>query len=92
MKSYKASHILVPAKYEALDILRKLTATPNEFESFARRYSICSSAPQGGYLGEIQIGKADSDFEESVLDLKINEISKIPVRTKFGYHIIKRNG
>ncbi|MEQ1723875.1 MAG: peptidylprolyl isomerase [Pseudobdellovibrio sp.] len=92
MKSYKASHILVTAKHEAEDILRKLGATPNEFESFARKYSICSSASNGGDLGEIKIGKADIDFEESVLNLKINEISKIPVRTKFGYHIIKRNG
>jgi peptidyl-prolyl cis-trans isomerase C len=92
MKSYKASHILVAAKYEAEDILQKLSATPSEFESLARRHSTCSSAPQGGNLGEIKIGKADSDFEESVLNLKINEISKIPVRTKFGYHIIKRNG
>ncbi|MBY0555033.1 peptidyl-prolyl cis-trans isomerase [bacterium] len=90
MKSYRVAHILVSAKHEAEDILRKLIAKPEEFESMARKYSSCSSAPDGGDLGEVKIGKADPDFEDAALALKAGEISKQPVRTRFGYHLIKR--
>lgn len=90
MKSYRAAHILVSAKHEAEDILRKLNAKPEEFEALARKYSSCSSAPNGGDLGEVKTGKADPDFEEAALKLKMGEISKQPVRTRFGYHLIKR--
>lgn len=92
MKSYRVAHILVTAKHEAEDILRKLTAKPEDFESMARKHSNCSSAPNGGDLGDIKIGKADPDFEEASISLKIGEISKQPVRTRFGYHLIKRLG
>lgn len=91
IKSYRAAHILVQAKYEAEDILLKLK-NGISFEDLARKYSSCPSSPQGGDLGELKIGRADSDFEEAALALKINEITKSPVRTRFGYHLIKRLG
>ncbi len=86
---YKVSHILVKNKYEAEDIIRKLKSGAS-FEEMAKKYSSCSSASNGGLLGEIKIGKADEDFEAAALNLKINEISKAAIRTKFGYHLIKR--
>lgn len=86
---YKVSHILVKNKYEADDIIRKLKSGAS-FEEMAKKYSSCSSAPNGGLLGELKIGKADEDFEAAALNLKINEISKVAIRTKFGYHLIKR--
>ena len=89
MKSYHAAHILVKAKFEAEDLILKLKSG-SAFEELAKKYSMCSSAPNGGDLGEIKIGKADADFEEFTLRLKPNELSLQPVRTKFGYHIIKR--
>lgn len=90
MKSYRAAHILVNAKHEAEDILRKLKDRPEDFEALARKYSSCSSATNGGDLGEVKLGKADAEFEEAVLDLKTGEISQQAVRTRFGYHLIKR--
>ena len=89
VKSYRAAHILVSAKFEAEDILRKLNEGA-EFAILAKKFSSCSSAANGGDLGEIKITKADPEFEEAVLALKPNEIGKSAVRTKFGYHIIKR--
>ena len=91
MKSYKAAHILVSAKYEAEDLLAKLKKG-SDFSELARKFSSCSSAPKGGDLGELKLGKAHEDFEEATLNLKIGEITKAPVRTSFGYHIIKRLG
>ncbi|MGZ3690978.1 MAG: peptidylprolyl isomerase [Pseudobdellovibrio sp.] len=92
MKSYRAAHILVKTKFEAEDILLKLhkTKNPESFESLARKYSTCSSSINGGDLGEIKLGKAAEEFEEAALKLAENEITEQPVRTQFGYHIIKR--
>ncbi|MBC7421140.1 MAG: peptidyl-prolyl cis-trans isomerase [Bdellovibrio sp.] len=89
MKTYHVHHILVKAQYEAEDLLKKL-ATGANFEELAKKFSTCSSAPCGGDLGILKSGKADEDFEEAALKLKVNEISTKPVRTKFGYHLMKR--
>lgn len=85
----KVKHILVQHQYEAEDILRKLSEGKT-FEDLARTYSTCSSAPQGGDLGLVKTGKFVEDFEEAACGLKPGEISKKPVRTAFGYHIIFR--
>lgn len=91
VKAYKAAHILVSHKFEAEDLLQQLKSGKN-FETLAQKFSSCSSAQFGGNLGELKIGQADSDFEKAVLYLKIGEFSKTPIRTKFGYHLIKRLG
>lgn len=89
MKSYKAAHILVATRHEAEDLLRKLK-NGTEFEGLAQKFSQCSSAPAGGHLGDVRVGKADPDFEEAALELKPGEITPQPVRSRFGYHLIKR--
>jgi peptidyl-prolyl cis-trans isomerase C len=88
-KKYHAKHILVAYQHEADDILRKLAAG-SDFGEMARIFSQCSSAGQGGDLGEIPAGRADPDFEEAVFLLKPNELGQKAVRTRFGYHIIFR--
>lgn len=89
MKAYRAAHILVTHEYEAEDLLKKLARGEN-FEDVARKYSSCSSAPNGGHLGLIKIGKAAEEFEEAALSLKPDQTTPKPIRTRFGYHIIKR--
>ncbi|MCC2680047.1 MAG: hypothetical protein K0R29_2623 [Pseudobdellovibrio sp.] len=89
VKSYKAAHILVDSKYQAEDLLKKLK-TGSEFSELARKFSSCASAPHGGDLGEIRVGRAHEDFETAVLKLKPGQITEEPVRTPFGYHIILR--
>lgn len=84
----RAKHILVSHEYEAKDILKKL-AEGASFEKLAADFSICSSAKDGGNLGEFPKGRMIPAFEKALLLLKENEISGI-VRTQFGYHIIKR--
>lgn len=85
----RASHILVQHKYEAEDILR-LLQKGQIFEELARKYSSCPSAAAGGDLGVFGPGRMDENFEDSALSLKVGEVTKAPVRTRFGYHIIKR--
>lgn len=84
------SHILVQYDYEAQDILRALQSGKT-FEELARKYSRCPSAEQGGELGAFGKGRLDADFEDAAFALKVGQITEKPVRTRFGYHIIRRN-
>ncbi len=86
---YHVAHILVAHKYTADDVLRKIKEG-KDFGELAKANSSCPSGERGGDLGPISTGKADADFEEAALELNVGEISEIPVRTKFGYHLIKR--
>jgi peptidyl-prolyl cis-trans isomerase C len=86
---YHVAHILVAHKYEAEDLLKRLQKG-EDFENLARKNSTCASASRGGDLGSLKPGQADEDFEEASLKIKIGEVSASPIRTKFGYHLIKR--
>ncbi len=88
-QKYHVAHILVSHKYEAEDLLKRLQKG-EEFEKLARKNSTCPSAAKGGDLGLLKPGQADEDFEEAALKIKIGEVSASPIRTKFGYHLIKR--
>lgn len=86
--SMGAKHILVEQKFEAQDILKKLSEGIS-FEQLAKDFSSCGSASQGGDLGEFSKGMMVAPFEKAVLALKVGETSE-PVQTQFGYHIILR--
>lgn len=88
-KTYHVAHILVKHSYEAEDLLKKLEQG-SAFEDLATKFSTCSSAKNKGDLGPIPFGKADPDFEEAVEQLKPGQITKKPIRSRFGFHIIKR--
>lgn len=83
----KASHILVDSLEEAEKILNELT-NGLEFEEGAKKYSKCPSKSSGGDLGYFTKGKMVPEFETACFNMTIGEISK-PVKTQFGYHIIK---
>jgi parvulin-like peptidyl-prolyl isomerase len=84
----KPSHILVKHEYEAKDILR-LIENKKKFEDLARKFSLCRSGHNGGFLGEINAQNLDSDFLDAFNSLSPGQISK-PVRTSYGWHIIKK--
>jgi peptidyl-prolyl cis-trans isomerase C len=88
MSQIRASHILVEKEYEAQDVLKKLSEG-NSFESLAKAYSKCPSKEDGGDLGTFGKGQMVEAFEKAAFALKEGEVSG-PVRTQFGYHIIKR--
>ena len=88
MSTIRASHILVEKEYEAEDVLKKLKEG-NSFESLAKAYSKCPSGSEGGDLGEFGKGQMVAPFETAAFSLQPGEVSG-PVRTQFGYHIIKR--
>ncbi len=87
----KASHILVEKHSEAIDLLKKLEKGES-FSKLAKSYSKCPSGKRGGNLGEISAGKVVRPFWKAASKLNKGETTKEPVKTQFGYHIIKRTG
>ena len=85
--TYSASHILVEDEALAKEILDKLNEGL-DFEEAAREYSIDPSKDNGGNLGTFPKGVMVKEFQEGLDGLKVGEISN-PVRSDFGYHIIK---
>jgi peptidyl-prolyl cis-trans isomerase C len=82
------SHILLKHQYEAEDVLRKLT-DGEAFEVLAQKFSTCPSASKGGDLGENDLKRFVEEFAEAAELLAPQQVSPI-VRTRFGYHLIKR--
>jgi peptidyl-prolyl cis-trans isomerase C len=85
--SIKASHILVDEELNINKILKEVNEGM-DFGEAANKYSKCSSQEKGGDLGYFTKGKMVQEFEDVAFSLKMNEVSK-PVKTQFGYHIIK---
>lgn len=84
----RVSHILVEKQSKALEIAKELKNSGN-FADLARKYSTCPSAKRGGDLGFFGRGQMVKEFEQAAFGLKVGETSP-PVKTKFGYHIIKK--
>lgn len=87
----RASHILVKTEAEAKDVLKKLKGGA-DFSKLAAELSLDpGSAKNGGDIGYFGRGKMIPEFEGAAFKLKQGELSE-PVRTQFGYHIIKITG
>ncbi|ARB36392.1 peptidylprolyl isomerase PrsA [Bacillus subtilis] len=86
----RASHIVVADKKTAEEVEKKLKKG-EKFEDLAKEYSTDSTATNGGELGWISKDneQLDSTFRKAAFKLKTNEVSN-PVKTQFGYHIIKK--
>jgi peptidyl-prolyl cis-trans isomerase C len=84
----RASHILVKTEDEANKIYDELKHGA-DFAKLAREKSLdTGSAKNGGDLGFFSRNQMVPEFEKVAFTLKKGEISK-PVKTQYGYHIIK---
>ena len=89
-ESVNASHILVDSEEKANELLAKINAGEVSFEDAARENSSCPSSENGGNLGEFTKGQMVPEFDEAVFAMGVGEIAG-PVKTQFGYHLIKLN-
>jgi peptidyl-prolyl cis-trans isomerase C len=84
----RASHILVKTDAEANKVLARLKKG-EKFEEIAKKESLdTASAKNGGDIGFFARGQLVPEFEKAAAGLKVGELSG-PVKTSFGYHIIK---
>ncbi len=89
-ETVNASHILVDSEEKATELLADINAGKISFEDAARQNSTCPSKDQGGNLGEFSRGQMVPEFDEACFTMNVGEI-KGPVKTQFGYHLIKLN-
>ena len=82
------AHILVKTETEAKAILKRLNEG-EKFANVAKQVSLCPSAKRGGDLGNFGRGVMVKEFETAAFALGKGENS-LPIKTKFGYHVIRR--
>ena len=87
--SIRASHILLPAEQQAKDIINEINNGDKSFEDAAKAYSICPSKDVGDDLNYFSKGKMVPEFEKVAFALKVGEMTDKPIKTEFGWHIIK---
>ena len=83
-----AKHILVDTEEKANEILAQIKSGEVTFEDAARAHSTCPSKDQGGDLGTFGKGQMVPEFEAATFAMNVGDISE-PVKTQFGYHLIK---
>ena len=97
---FEVSHILylappedddarAKAKTKAESALVRIKSQPKLFDEIAKQESGCSSAKEGGRLGQISKSQTLPAFESVLMSMKEGEMSAEPVATEVGYHIIK---
>ena len=82
-KEIKAKHILVDDENTAKEIIAQLNKKPSDFDNLAKKYSK-DSADLGYFTAEMMV----PEFSEAAFAMEKNSISKEPVKTEFGYHVI----
>ena len=84
----RCAHILVKNLTEAQAVMEQLKKGES-FGKIAQEKSLCPSKKKGGDLGLFGHGQMVREFEQVAFALQKGEMSQ-PVKTEFGYHIIKR--
>lgn len=87
-KEYNARHVLVETEEEAKAVIAQL-GKKVKFEKLAEKSKDTGSASQGGLLGWNIPGNFVPEFANAMLNLKKGEYTKEPVRSQFGWHVIK---
>jgi peptidyl-prolyl cis-trans isomerase C len=101
-KEYHARHILIAvpkgstpavdaaAKAKAEGIIADLRKNPNDFEKLAKAQSADKgSAEQGGDLDWSSAARYVPEFSKALTSLQKGQLTDAPVRTEFGWHVIK---
>lgn len=85
---YKARHILMKTKEEAQGVIKDLE-NKVDFADLAKKSSDGPSAANGGDLGWFKPASMVKPFAEAVAAMEPGAVTKEPVQTEFGWHVIK---
>ena len=83
-----ARHILVKTEEEAKAIIAELDAG-KDFAALAKEKSTDPNKDDGGDLGYFGKGRMVKEFEAAAFALEKGTYTKTPVKTDFGWHVIK---
>ncbi len=87
-KEYKARHILVEKEADAKAIIEKLKKG-GKFEELAKQSKDPGSAANGGDLDWAPASTYVKEFSEALVKLPKGQYTQVPVKTQFGYHVIR---
>lgn len=88
-KEFNARHILVKTEDEAKAVITAASADGADFAAIAKEKSTGPSGSNGGSLGWFKAQTMVPAFANAVKEMNKGDISKEPVKTQFGYHVIK---
>jgi peptidyl-prolyl cis-trans isomerase C len=83
-----ARHILVASEDEAKSVIAQLDKGA-DFTVLAKKYSTDPSAEEGGDLGYFGRDDMVKEFADAAFALPVGQYTKTPVKTEFGWHVIK---
>ena len=84
----KVAHILVKEEDQAKELIKELNDGA-DFAELAKEHSTDPGSAENGGEYELQSGQMVPEFEQAALQLEEGEMTEEPVKTQFGYHIIK---
>ncbi|WP_417672366.1 peptidylprolyl isomerase [Roseibium sp.] len=97
---YEVRHVLLAAERDgdviawdktrltAVALCKRLNQNPAGFSAAAAEFSACSSAQEGGRLGQVASGETTEEFDRALSFMSEGEISVEPVESRFGFHVI----
>jgi peptidyl-prolyl cis-trans isomerase C len=88
VKEYKASHILLKNKSDAEKVITELDMG-GDFAELAKKKSTGPTGKKGGDLGWFAPQQMVPEFSSAVSQMEKGNYTKQPVKTKFGWHVIK---
>ncbi|MBL6933714.1 MAG: peptidylprolyl isomerase [Rhodospirillales bacterium] len=83
-----ARHILLETEAQAMEVIKELEGGA-DFAELAKTRSKGPSGATGGDLGFFAEGQMVPAFSEAAFAMKPGEVTKTPVQTQFGWHVIK---
>lgn len=97
---WEASHVLIACDHEDPQAVKKalikahalttlVQKNPKRFNSIAAAESDCTSKSNGGALGQLSPGDTVPEFEDVLRSLKPGAISEKPVKSRYGFHIVR---
>jgi peptidyl-prolyl cis-trans isomerase C len=87
-KEYKVRHILVKTEADAKSITEQLKKG-GSFEKLAAKSEDPGSKTRGGELGWISLNSVVPEFAAAVSKLKKGQVTDTPVKSQFGWHVIR---
>ena len=87
-KEYRARHVLVASEDDAKSVIAEVKKG-GKFEDIAQKRSIDEGTrPKGGDLDWNVPGNFDKAFSDAMVKLEKGKMTEVPVRSRFGYHVI----